>query len=740
MEVNIEKKSISKVAQFLGMGFYSVKANGKFIEADSNARKIFGIPQEETDLSKYSIGDLYIFPAERKLRLDKLNASKGSPIRSTLPLRVNGKNKLLFDQCWWCDSSDNDEKCFAGLIADIEDRVIFPKMFDEFPMGVYQLDDDDKFVHVNKKTLDILGFREEKDLIGKSIGEFYVNLEDLKDFSDQVRKDGHAHEVLKFKNVHKKIIDLEFFAENINQFKKARWGMLRDVTTRERYFKALDKMPTGYYYIEYHKKAKYKHHGRIVQCNAQFAKILGVDNKDDLIGKDVTIFYASKEEGEEYFKLLDEADKKNEPVLGYHFRLKRADNQEIVHIEVDSHLIKENGKVIGREGTIRDISEKVELEEKVKNTEKRLNGITADINNLMHTFLHPVLKFSGHSGLLYQLGKILFKSIRHKTHGKTNIRELGKELENELTKVQRELVNISDISESAAVLAPKFEKIINIFDYNLDKAEENKILVDKANRDTALWILEDLELAEFFNDSIKKGKLMDVITDEFIEYLQNILFDYLIRTANILQNETLVMRREVEALRRYIGLREKREYEFRRLNLGKILVENIEIFEPILAQKDIEIEHQLTGDLVANISEIDIDRVICNLLHNASKYSHEGPGRTVRIKAKELHPENALEFSIESYGIPIKKEELESGKIFEFGFRSNLAYKTDRDGTGVGLADAKEVIEAHNGEITITSKPVRNDGDLPKYKVPYITTVTVRLPKTQKKGEENENQ
>ncbi|NIR04018.1 MAG: PAS domain-containing protein, partial [Candidatus Aminicenantes bacterium] len=92
-------------------------------------------------------------------------------------------------------------------------------------------------------------------------------------------------------------------------------------------------------------------HGHIVQCNEHFARILGVDDKEKLIGKDVSKFYASMEEGEKYFKHLDEADKKGMPVLDYPFRLKRADNGEIVHIAGDSHLVKENGKVIGREGT-----------------------------------------------------------------------------------------------------------------------------------------------------------------------------------------------------------------------------------------------------------------------------------------------------------------------------------------------------------------------------------------------------
>ena len=91
-----------------------------------------------------------------------------------------------------------------------------------------------------------------------------------------------------------------------------------------------------------------------------------------------------------------------------------------------------------------------------------------------------------------------------------------------------------------------------------------------------------------------------------------------------------------------------------------------------------------------------------------------------------------MEFSIESYGIPITKDEIESGDIWAFGYRGALAYYSDRDGAGVGLADAKDVIKEHGGTISLTSEPVRDDGDPPEYKVPYRTTVTIKLPKVRK--------
>jgi PAS domain S-box-containing protein len=715
------KEELLKFAKFVGFGFYRVTEAGQFVECDERARKIFGIPRNENDLSKHSILELYVTPREREWRKSKLEKNKGEPLCSTLSLRINGENTLLFDMCWF-DSSYQDQGNFVGLVSKIEERTLFPKMFDTFPMGLYEVDDKNRIVRVNKKMLEIFGYKNETDILGTDIKDLYEEEADEEKFSVEIKEKGFAHDILLVKDANNKTLDIECFSQNIYPYEKARWGMMTDVTRRESYYRALDYMPTGYYHVE---------HEKITHCNDQFARILGLEKKEDAVGINMAeVFHPDEKASEKLFKDLQAADEKGEPLRNYEFETIRINDKKKIWISIDVHFFKDRrGKVIGREGTIRDISEKVELKEKVEKTEKRINEITEDLNNLIHTFLHPVLKFSGHAELFHQLGKILLKSIRHKEPEKSDIQKLGEELENKLIEIQKGLKDISDVFEMAAVLAPKFETIINVLDYDLEKAEGSKILVDKATRDAALWLLEELDLIGFFNENIKKGKLVEVITDDFIEYLQNILFDYLIRTANILQSETRMMRREVEALRRYIEVGQKRLYSFRRCNLGKILEENIEVFKPVLAQKDIDIEFTPPTNLYASISEIDIDRVICNLLHNANKYSKKGPGYVLKVRARDLQQENEVEIMISSLGIPITKREIENNDIFKFGYRGKLAFQTDRDGTGVGLADAWDVIEQHHGKITITSEPIRDDGDPPQYRVPYITTVTVRLPK-----------
>jgi PAS domain S-box-containing protein len=748
MEDEIEKGDLLKLAQFLGLGFYRVNDEGQFLQCDSTAREIFGIPQEEADLSKYTIKDFYVVPAERELRLKKLIENNGKALSGTLSLRIKGKTKFVFDICWY-EKMDGDRKFFAGLVDEIENSTIFPKMFDTFPMGLYETNEKGSLVRANQKLLEIFDYKTEEELLGKPIKEFYQNEKDLEEYIQEVINKGYASKILKLKDSNNKPLDIECFTQDINEFEMARWGLLKDVTKRERYYRALDRMPTGFYHVEYAENDETHEKERIAQCNDHFARLLGFENSEKAIGKNIAkLLHPDEEEGKKFFEALDKADQQGEALLNYPFRAKKYNSNKIIHISIDSHLIKDSqGKVIGREGTIRDITEKVELEKKVQETEERQKKTTEDINRLIHTFLHPVLKFAGNSEQLLEVGTTLFKTIQPERQSVTdtppNINGLGKEIETILAALKSSLPNKAlpdtyngkkdTILENGALnplaidtLKDRLEEMIRMFDHSLN-SEKSAILLDSDIRDTALLALEELDKIQYFHQDGPKY----LLERNSVEFLQGILFNYIIRIARILEGEAKIMKIRIETLRDYIVKKKERPYYFEKRTLNKILEENLRLFKPLLQEKNIEIRYDFSGNLSAEISPNDIDRVVCNLLHNAKKYSISGKGRYVKVEARGTN--ETVEFSVSSYGIPVKREEIESGKIFEFGTRSELAYQSDRDGTGVGLADAKEVVEAHGGNITLTSTS-KDDSDPPEYKVPYLTTIKISIPRNRKGG------
>lgn len=107
-----------------------------------------------------------------------------------------------------------------------------------------------------------------------------------------------------------------------------------------------------------------------------------------------------------------------------------------------------------------------------------------------------------------------------------------------------------------------------------------------------------------------------------------------------------------------------------------------------------------------------IEQVITNIIGNAIKYTPDGG----RIDVSVCENDNSSYIvSVSDTGVGIPKEDLEH--IFERFYRVDKSRSTDAGGTGLGLSIAKDIIDAHGGEITMDSEYGKG------------TTVKIILPK-----------
>jgi signal transduction histidine kinase len=100
-----------------------------------------------------------------------------------------------------------------------------------------------------------------------------------------------------------------------------------------------------------------------------------------------------------------------------------------------------------------------------------------------------------------------------------------------------------------------------------------------------------------------------------------------------------------------------------------------------------------TPDVLADPARID--HVFSNLLTNALKFT--APGGKVCISAET--EDDSVRFVVEDTGIGIPAEL--HGRIFERFFR--IPRQNQPPGAGLGLAIAKEIVEAHGGQIAVKS-------------------------------------
>ena len=93
-----------------------------------------------------------------------------------------------------------------------------------------------------------------------------------------------------------------------------------------------------------------------------------------------------------------------------------------------------------------------------------------------------------------------------------------------------------------------------------------------------------------------------------------------------------------------------------------------------------------------------LDQVLTNLLSNAIKYSPDGG--TITVEAREIEG-NRIKVSISDQGIGIPEEQI--GRLFTRFHRVDSRDSRKQYGTGIGLYLVKHLIEAHQGEVSVTS-------------------------------------
>jgi two-component system, OmpR family, sensor histidine kinase KdpD len=141
----------------------------------------------------------------------------------------------------------------------------------------------------------------------------------------------------------------------------------------------------------------------------------------------------------------------------------------------------------------------------------------------------------------------------------------------------------------------------------------------------------------------------------------------------------------------------KLHLEKRPLDVGQIVGATLAELKPALQDRPVEV--QLQDALPAADADFDlVQQVLKQLLDNALKYSP--PGSPLTISARR--DDGRVVVSVADRGSGI--DEREQMLIFDKFFRGR-EHRFRVPGTGMGLAIAKGIVEAHGGKIWVTSEP-----------------------------------
>ena len=167
-----------------------------------------------------------------------------------------------------------------------------------------------------------------------------------------------------------------------------------------------------------------------------------------------------------------------------------------------------------------------------------------------------------------------------------------------------------------------------------------------------------------------------------------------------IHKETTRMIRMVNELMQLGKMDIKEEhYEKEFIDINKMLEQITDRFALTHPEKNF-IKHIPKSPIFVEGDRDKLTQVFDNIVNNAIKYSPDGKNITVRVRQNYHHNRVSISIKDEGVGIPL----VHIDKIFNRFYRVDKSRQRSMGGTGLGLALAKTIVDAHKGRIWAQSR------------------------------------
>ncbi|MBF0521004.1 MAG: PAS domain S-box protein [Nitrospirae bacterium] len=380
-----------------------------------------------------------------------------------------------------------------------------------------------------------------------------------------------------------------------------------------------------------------------------------------------------------------------------------------------------DGRVIQYIGAARDITARKEMQEKLRNSEAFLSNIIDNIPYMIFVKDATELRFvrvnkAGQKLLGYGEDELIGKTD-HDIFSR-NQADFFTEKDMEVI-VSRQIVDIPEEPIKTKILGERIlhTKKIPILNGGGNTQYLLGISEDITDRIRALKELIEAKEAAVTANRVKSDFLANMSHElrtplNSIIGFSEVLEDELPGPLNEQQHENI--RYILSAGRHLLNLINdildlskvesgKLETEFELLSLGELIDSSLIMHKERAMKNGLRLTVEMSPDMniPLEVDERKIKQVLFNLISNAVKFTPKGG--TVTVAARKIPDTNDVEVSVIDTGIGISSEDIP--KLFTEFTQLESVYSKKYEGTGLGLALTKKLVELHKGSIWVESVP-----------------------------------